>query len=84
MGFLTEAVHRFARENLDRSGVVTGYVLMCTTTRFDDDGTVMHGYDYAVGPDTALALAIGMVDLGRARMFRDISGGDDAPDEIGG
>lgn len=84
MGFLTEAVQQFARENLQRQGVVTGYVLMVTTTRFDDDGSVMHGYDYSVGPDTPLATAVGMVELGRARMLRDIAGGDDAPDEIGG
>lgn len=74
---LDEAVRRFTAQNLDREGVVTGWVLMVASSRFDDDGEILHAYDYSVGPDTDLMRAIGLVELGRRRMQRHLAVGDD-------
>src|SRR5882757_4449828 len=60
---LDEAVRKYTAENLRRPGVVTGWVLSVGTSRFDDEGSVVQGFDYSVGPDTNLPLAVGLLEL---------------------
>lgn len=60
---LDEAVRKYTAENLERRGVVTGWVLSVGTSRFDDDGNVSQGFDYSIGPDTNLPLSVGLLEL---------------------
>lgn len=77
---LDEKVREFTRTALDREGVVTGWVLMVGTARFDDNGDPVYGYDYAAGLDTPIPTAVGLVELGRRAMYRD-AGCDRRSDE---
>jgi hypothetical protein len=72
---LDEAIKRFSREANDREGMVTGWVVVIGTARFDDEGDTIYGYDYGVGPDTDLQRAVGLFELGRRRMYEHVSGG---------
>lgn len=60
---LDEAVRKYTAENLERPGVVTGWVLSVGTSRFDDEGNVAQGFDYSIGPDTNLPLSVGLLEL---------------------
>jgi len=60
---LDEAVRKYTAENLNRPGVVTGWVLSIGTSRFDDEGDIVQGFDYSVGPDTNLPMAVGLLEL---------------------
>lgn len=69
---LDEDVKKFVAETLERKGVVTGWVLFSTSSRFDDDGNVLYAYDYTLGPDCDIARAIGLVEVGYEDLRRDI------------
>jgi hypothetical protein len=69
---LDEALRKYVAENLDRKGVVTGWVLCIGTSRFDDDGHLLQAHDYSVGPDTNLPLSIGLVQLALWEMKKDV------------
>lgn len=77
---LDERVREFAAVNLEREGVVTGWVLFVASSRIDDDGDICHAYDYSVGPDMDLIRAVGLVELGRDRIKRDLAHGDNDDD----
>jgi hypothetical protein len=53
---LDDQVRKFTSTNLERGGVVTGWVLFVASSRIDDDGEMCWAYDYSVGPDTDLYL----------------------------
>lgn len=71
---LDERVRSFAAETLEREGVVTGWVLMIATSRFDEDGELLHAVDYSCGPGTDLVRAFGLVEVGRMFMQQSIDG----------
>lgn len=73
---LDQAVRAFTAENLQRQGVVTGWVLHVASSRFDEDGDMCHAYDYSVGPDCDLIRAVGLVELARSQMRRHLAAGD--------
>ena len=77
MGALDDAIRALTAKQLRREGVVTGWVLFVASSRFDDDGDLAYAYNYSVGPDTDMMRAVGLVELGRDRMRRDITAGDD-------
>lgn len=77
---LDEAVRRFAGEGLARQGVVTGWVLQVSTSRFLDNGDPAWAWDYSVGPDTDLIRAVGLVESARLLMHRHLQAGDSDPD----
>jgi hypothetical protein len=81
MEAVDEQVRRFTAEALEREGVVTGWVLMIASSRFDEDGDLCHAYDYSVGPDTDLMRAVGLVELARGRMLRDLHGTNSTDEE---
>jgi hypothetical protein len=81
MPVLDEEVRSFAAHNLEREGVVTGWVLFVASSRFDEDGDLCHAYDYSVGPDVDMMRAVGLVELCRNRMRRDIAGSDQDDDD---
>jgi len=86
MRALDEQVRSFTGTALEREGVVTGWVLLVASSRFDDDGTVLHAYDYSIGPDCPMVAAVGLVELGSRRMHRDIARADDdrGDEDLGG
>lgn len=71
---LDERVKQYSAEVLDRPGVVTGWVLCVTSTRFDDKGTAMYAYDYSTSPDVDMVRAVGLVHLCHQQMLRDVAG----------
>lgn len=73
---LDEKIRAYTAENLERQGLVTGWVLCVASSRIDDDGDLLYAYDYSCGPDTELIRAVGLVELCRDRMRHDILGGD--------
>jgi hypothetical protein len=76
---LDDQVRKFTSTNLERGGVVTGWVLFVASSRIDDDGEMCWAYDYSVGPDTDLMRAVGLVKMGTAAMDRHLAGeGDDS------
>lgn len=79
MNRLDDSIKHFSATALDREGVVTGWVMMITSSRFDDDGNVLYAYDYSVGPDCDMMRAVGLVEVCRLKMQDDIvhPGGDD-------
>jgi len=76
MTALDDQVRAFTANNLERQGVVTGWVLMVATSRFDDEGDMLHAYDYSVGPDCDLIRAVGLVRLASSLMDRHVAAGD--------
>lgn len=52
----------FVREQLEREGPVTGWVLCLSTAHFDDDGETVYGWDYVVGPQTDVIRSFGLVN----------------------
>ena len=77
---LDDLVRKFSATNLDRTGVVTGWVLCVASSRIDDDGDLCHAFDYSVGPDTDLMRAVGLIELCRGQMAHQIhSGGASEP-----
>ncbi len=69
---LDEAVRKYAAENLERKGVVTGWVLCIGTSRFNDNGELAQAHDYSIGPDTSLPLSIGLVQLALWELKKDV------------
>jgi hypothetical protein len=76
---LDALVTKYAHQNLERDGVVTAWVLCVATTNYDDDGDVGYAYDYSVSPSSDLIRSVGLIELARLAMHRDISstGSDD-------
>jgi hypothetical protein len=65
---LDELVREFNAVNMERSGVVTAWVLFTASSRIDDDGELAYAYDYSVGKDSDLMRSVGLVKLGAALM----------------
>lgn len=74
---LDEAVQRMASEGWDREGVVTGFVVMASTSRYNDEGQALYATDYGVGPSTDLTRAVGLVEVARRKMYRDLGTSED-------
>lgn len=74
---LDEAIKKYTAENLERQGVITGWVVLAATTRFDDEGDACYAYDYCVGPDTNPLLSVGLIETAGLKLKKDmVSDGD--------
>lgn len=72
---LDDAVRKYTAQNIAREGVVTAWVLMVATNRYDDDGEMYFAYDYSVGAGSDMMRAIGLTRLATLRMETDINDG---------
>lgn len=82
---LDTAVRKYNAQNQGRGGVVTAWVLMTASNRYDDDGDMLFAYDYSVGAGSDMMRAIGLVRLATLKMEDHITHGfpsdDDDPGE---
>lgn len=75
---LDEAIRKYTAENFGRhDGVVTGWMIIVTSTRFDEEGTTFNSFDYSCGDANDLAKSIGMVQLALWDLQADITGRSD-------
>lgn len=56
------SIRKYTAENLEREGVVVGWVLLVASTRFDEEGITHYAYDYSCGQNTNPLLAVGLLD----------------------
>lgn len=81
MEALDTEIGRYVHEKLEREGPVTGWVLNAATSRLDDDGDPMYGWDDISGPQTNFMTAVGLVRAAQIAMDQRIwhaeSAGDD-------
>lgn len=77
---LDDAIRKYSAQNQGRDGVVTGWVLMVSSNRYED-GDMHFAYDYSVGIGTDMMRAIGLVRLATLRMEDHITHGFTNPDD---
>lgn len=65
---LDAAIRQFLAENCKRTGVLTGWILLSSHSRYNDNGQMFWSYDYNCGPDTDLIRAAGIMELCRDMM----------------
>lgn len=59
--------------------VITGWVLVLGEMTYDLDGEPLHGTDYAIGPTTNQATAVGLLELGKHDLLSDALARDEDP-----
>lgn len=74
-----DAAMREARTELDELDeldprVVTGWVAVWTTVRYDDEGNQIDGWTYAVGESTNAIQAVGALGIAHRSLERHVEG----------
>lgn len=70
---LDEMVKAYTAHNLERSGIVTGWILYVASARIDEEGENLYAYDYSLSPDIDLMRARGLTEWCRDAMIRDVN-----------
>lgn len=76
-------IEEYTATNLGRKGLVTGWILAVTTSRFDDEGDQVYSYDYSCGPGTDLVRAVGLLRACSLTMENNILGGNEFSQQEG-